>query len=103
MSLLKHSDVLIGNTSSGIIEAPSLNLPFVSVGDRHRGRVRANNVIETTANSNKIKEAVHIALSENFRSSIGNNPYGDGRFSYKLADIISKFSNKTELLNKRSR
>lgn len=102
LSLLKNSDVLAGNTSSGIIEAPSLKLPFVSIGERQKGRVRGNNVIEAEGNQESIRKAMDIALSADYRKKIDNNPYGDGSFTEKLVSIIEKFNDKKDLLNKRN-
>ena len=72
-----HADCMVGNSSSGIIEAPFFSLPVVNVGDRQKGRERALNVIDVNCNSNEIENAIKYAISTDFKNSIKNceNPY----------------------------
>ena len=88
LSLLKHAGVLVGNSSSGIIEATSLAVPAVNVGIRQRGREHAPNVLDVPAKRRAIQTAIRKALSPDFRKSIQGleNPYGSGR----AAKIIGK-------------
>jgi UDP-N-acetylglucosamine 2-epimerase (non-hydrolysing) len=89
--LLATADVLIGNSSSGIIEAASFGLPVVDVGDRQRGRERARNVVSTNAAESDIDRAVEQALTAEFRSNLRGmvNPYGDGQAARRIADIVT--------------
>lgn len=92
LSLLGQADVLIGNSSSGIMEAASLALPVVNVGMRQQGRERARNVIDAPADAAAIRAAIARALSPEFRKSlIGmENPYGNGTASQTIADVLAK-------------
>jgi len=95
LSLMKHATLMVGNSSSGIIEAPSFKLPVVNIGDRQKGRVRAKNVIDVNVcNRKNISEAIKTAVSEVFVASIRDveNPYGKGNMS---RDIIEKLKNIT--------
>jgi UDP-N-acetylglucosamine 2-epimerase (non-hydrolysing)/GDP/UDP-N,N'-diacetylbacillosamine 2-epimerase (hydrolysing) len=103
LSLLAHADVLVGNTSSGIIEAPLLRLPFVNVGDRQAGRERGENVIDVPARRNEIGVALERALNDGaFRERIGRteSPYGDGRASERIVAVLCQTTIGPELLQK---
>ena len=81
LSLLKYATVMVGNSSSGIIEAPSFELPVVNITDRQGGRVRAENVIdEPICEASRISSAINKAISREFRDTLKwlKNPYGDG-------------------------
>ncbi|MFD2670601.1 UDP-N-acetylglucosamine 2-epimerase [Marinicrinis sediminis] len=73
--LLSAVDVLIGNSSSGIIEAPFFQLPFVHIGHRQRNRTRGDNVIDCEADADAIQQAIRKALSLSMRDSESHNPY----------------------------
>jgi UDP-hydrolysing UDP-N-acetyl-D-glucosamine 2-epimerase len=91
LSLAKHAELMVGNSSSGIIEAPSFELPVVNIGDRQAGRVRAQNVIDVEMFSEKtISDALEEAISTEFKYSLKGmmNPYGDGNSSGKIVDVI---------------
>src|SRR5579872_4564796 len=81
LGLLSHSGVLVGNSSSGMIESTSLRIPAVNIGLRQQGREHAENVINVRADKQAITRAITHALSPSFRRSIQNlkNPYGDGQ------------------------
>jgi UDP-hydrolysing UDP-N-acetyl-D-glucosamine 2-epimerase len=89
-ALLAQADVLIGNSSSGIWEAPSFELPVVNVGSRQDGRIRARNVIDAPARRDAISTAVAQALQPAFRDGLRGleNPYGDGRASNRIVDVL---------------
>ena len=89
-SLLGHVDALIGNSSSGIMEAASFALPVVNVGMRQQGRERAINVIDTTASTPEILAAIGQACSPEFRNSLAGmtNPYGDGHAAERIVDVL---------------
>ncbi len=79
-SLLGQVDVIVGNSSSGIMEAASLALPVVNVGMRQQGRERARNVIDVSAETDAIRNAIEAALDPEFRAGLSGmeNPYGNG-------------------------
>jgi UDP-hydrolysing UDP-N-acetyl-D-glucosamine 2-epimerase len=104
ISLLKHASVLVGNSSSGIIEAPSLSLPVVNVGSRNVGREHAENVIFTTPNRAAIISSIRKALyDKKFREKIRKcvNPYGDGKASDRILKVLSKIKIDKKLLQKK--
>jgi len=84
LSAMKYVNLLIGNTSSGIIEAASFKKPVINIGDRQKGRLRGKNVID--CNLNSLQDSIKLALSSSFRNNIKNmnNIYGIGT----AADII---------------
>jgi UDP-N-acetylglucosamine 2-epimerase (non-hydrolysing) len=90
IALLKCADVLLGNSSSGIIEAASIGLPAVDIGDRQRGRVRPGNVLHVDDDETAVHSAIKRATSTAFRGSlIGlQNPYGDGRASARIVTAL---------------
>lgn len=105
LSILKVASVLVGNSSSGIIEAPSFKLPVVNIGTRQNGRDRAENVIDATYEREDIKTKILYCLSnKEFNNKIENckNPYGEGNAGVKIADILSKIAIDQNLLQKRS-
>ena len=95
LSLLKNVGALVGNSSSGIIESTSLEVPALNVGIRQRGREHAANVIDIPAERNAIRRAIQRALSPEFLRSIRGleSPYGDGR----AAKIITRALTTTPL------
>jgi GDP/UDP-N,N'-diacetylbacillosamine 2-epimerase (hydrolysing) len=104
LGLMKIADVLIGNSSSGILEAPSLKLPAVNIGNRQYGRMRGENVIDVPSYLAKdIAEGIHKALSPDFKKHAQNakNPYGDGKSARRIVDILASVSIDERLLVKR--
>jgi UDP-N-acetylglucosamine 2-epimerase (non-hydrolysing)/GDP/UDP-N,N'-diacetylbacillosamine 2-epimerase (hydrolysing) len=102
-SLLRQADLFLGNSSSGIMETPSLALPAVNVGLRQQGRERARNVVDAEADSELIVAAAKIAQSNAFRASLAGmtNPYGDGRAAEKIVEVLTTVPLTQELLMKR--
>lgn len=92
LSAMKIADAVVGNSSSGIIEAPSFNIPSVNIGDRQKGRKQAETVINCKPNEEMIREALAVALSPAFHERIENsiNPYGDGNVSEKIMKVIKR-------------
>jgi GDP/UDP-N,N'-diacetylbacillosamine 2-epimerase (hydrolysing) len=88
LSAMKYVDLLIGNTSSGIIEAASFKKPVVNIGDRQKGRLRGENVID--CNLDSLKESITLALSNSFRNKISNmnNIYGTGAAADFIVDKL---------------
>ena len=103
-SLLKHASVLIGNSSSGIMETPSLGLPTVNIGMRQQGRERAINIIDTNANASAILEGVVQAGDKRFKDALKNmsNPYGDGHAAERIAQILADVELGDRLLIKKA-
>jgi UDP-hydrolysing UDP-N-acetyl-D-glucosamine 2-epimerase len=92
LSLLKHVDLLMGNSSSGVIESTSLGIPTLNIGIRQKGREHAANVIDVAADRNEIRKVMQRALSPTFRKAAQNleNPYGDGHASQKIVSVLAK-------------
>lgn len=104
LSILNIASVLVGNSSSGIIEAASFKLPVVNIGTRQNGRDRAENVIDATYEKEDIKaKIIYCIYSDDFKNKVKNckNPYGDGNTGAKIADILSKIPLDQNLLQKR--
>lgn len=91
-SLLGQVDAMIGNSSSGIMEAASFGLPVVNVGMRQQGRERPRNVIDVTADANAISDALKQALDPAFRAELRGmvNPYGDGTAAEIIARVLAE-------------
>jgi UDP-hydrolysing UDP-N-acetyl-D-glucosamine 2-epimerase len=102
--LMKVASALVGNSSSGVIEAPAVRLPAVNVGDRQRDRARAANVIDVAHDRRAIVEAVRRALSPEFRASLENgfeSPYlSDGRVSERIVEVLKTVPIDERLLKK---
>jgi UDP-N-acetylglucosamine 2-epimerase (non-hydrolysing)/GDP/UDP-N,N'-diacetylbacillosamine 2-epimerase (hydrolysing) len=90
-SLLRNADAIVGNSSSGIMEAASFALPAVNVGMRQQGRERARNVIDTPAETAAILSAINQALNPEFRKTLLGmaNPYGDGTAAKTIAHVLT--------------
>jgi UDP-hydrolysing UDP-N-acetyl-D-glucosamine 2-epimerase len=103
-SLLRQVDILVGNSSSGIMEAASFALPTVNIGLRQQGRERARNVLDADADSKSILGKIEIARKESFRQSLASmvNPYGDGNASEKIVQVLTSVQLGQELLMKRA-
>ncbi|HUN83075.1 MAG TPA: UDP-N-acetylglucosamine 2-epimerase [Terracidiphilus sp.] len=93
-SLLRQVDAMIGNSSSGIMEAASFAIPVVNVGIRQQGREHGQNVIDVPAESSEIAAAIKRALEPEFRKKLAGmiNPYGDGTAAPTIARILSSVS-----------
>jgi UDP-hydrolysing UDP-N-acetyl-D-glucosamine 2-epimerase len=104
LSAMKYAQLMIGNSSSGIIESASFKLPVVNIGDRQGGRFKPKNVIDCICSEDAISNAIAQALSEPFKQSIVNltSPYGDGNTSTRIVDTLESidFSNKSKFLKK---
>ncbi len=103
-SLLQHVDLLLGNSSSGIIEAASFALPVVNVGMRQRGRERGRNVLDADPTVESILDRVAVARSDSFRQSLKGmeNMYGDGEASGRIVRVLASTPLGEELLIKRA-
>ncbi len=101
--LMNSADVLVGNSSSGILEAPSFQLPAVNIGRREYGRLQGINVINSKETKAEIVKAIKKALSKTFKDKMKRcvNPYGDGKSSKRIIDILANTPIDEKLLIKR--
>lgn len=106
LSIMKHSVMVIGNSSSGIIEAPSFHIPTVNVGTRQDGRERALSIIDCDYDETSIEMAIQKALSEEFREKVALclnpfDPYSDGNTSARLMRVLKNMPETERLLQKK--
>lgn len=101
-SLLHHAAAMVGNSSSGIIEAASFGLPVVNIGDRQKGRLRAHNVIDVPCCQSAIESALNWACDPKTRGSLQGmaNPYGDGRASQRIVSALASLDCCPSLIKK---
>ncbi|MBT4370497.1 MAG: UDP-N-acetylglucosamine 2-epimerase (hydrolyzing) [Candidatus Marinimicrobia bacterium] len=90
MSTLQFVDGVIGNSSSGLLEAPSYQIGTINIGDRQKGRLKAESVIDCEPTKDSIKSALEIMYSKKFRSNLKSvlNPYGEGNATKKILEIL---------------
>ena len=104
LSLMASADVMVGNSSAGIREAPSFQLPAVNIGSRQQGRLRSSNVIDVDHDQEQITIAIKKALfDEKFNEEIRKtkNPYGDGRAAKRIVDILETIPLNQDIIQKR--
>lgn len=102
LSLMAEAGLMVGNSSSGIIEAPSFRLPVVNIGRRQHGRLRSDNVIDVGTTSEEIAAGITRALDPAFRDTLsGVNPYGDGQAAPRIAHLLRTVPLDRRLLEKR--
>jgi len=94
LSCIQHVDGVVGNSSSGLIEAPSFRKGTINIGDRQRGRLRAKSIIDCPPNRASIGKAIKYLYSPAFQASLLSveNPYGNGGASAAVVDILEKQS-----------
>lgn len=103
-SLMANSLVLVGNSSSGIIEAPSLGVPYVCIGSRQKGRERAKNVIDVGYKKEEIIKGIKMALfDKKFLKKVKKceSPYGEGNASQKIVKTLKEIKIDDKLIKKR--
>ena len=101
LSLLKYSSAVIGNSSSGIFEAPTMLIPTVNIGDRQKGRVRAKSIIDCNGDYDSINKAIKKSLNFNKKISLKDIPFYKKNTSKSIANIITKiFNKKVDLMKK---
>lgn len=90
LSAIRHCQVVIGNSSSGLIEVPSFKKPTINIGDRQQGRIESKSVISCKPEKMVILEAINLALSDDFQNQLPSvvNPYGEGNSSIRILDAI---------------
>lgn len=96
LSALQYASFILGNSSSGIIEGPSFGIPTINIGNRQKGRIQADSVINVGTEAKAIIDGINLAMSDDFRNIAKKtvNPYGDGNTVSKTVSII-----KEQLLN----
>ncbi|MEF8847734.1 MAG: UDP-N-acetylglucosamine 2-epimerase [Candidatus Thermoplasmatota archaeon] len=93
LSLMKSADLMIGNSSSGIIEAPSLKVPVLNIGSRQQGRERSDNILDVNPKKDDIIQAINYVLNDKkFQHKVKdcNNKFGDGTASKKIVKILKE-------------
>lgn len=92
MSCLRHADGVIGNSSSGLIEAPAFGVGTVNIGDRQAGRLRASSVIDCLPKRDEIRAAIDKLATPAFQATLKNidNPYGKGNASERIIDVLKR-------------
>lgn len=98
LSLMRNADVIVGNSSSGLTEAPALKKATVNIGDRQKGRLMATSVIDVAERREDIAQAIRTALSEQFRNQLSNTKslYGCGDASKAIVKILKKISSSVQ-------
>lgn len=87
---MRHASAIIGNSSSGIIEAPSFGIPTINIGSRQKGRIKAVSIVDSDGSKRSIKEALRTIACETFQKicSTCENPYGNGSSAPQIADEL---------------
>jgi len=100
---MRHAIAMVGNSSSGIIEAASFELPVVNIGNRQRGRIHGENVIDVGYGSGEILAGIRKAVSAEFSASLADllNPYGDGHAAERIIGKLKQVRLDDGLLLKR--
>jgi len=104
INMLRHARVMVGNSSAGILEAPSMGLPVVNIGIRQRGREHGDNVIFTDYDAGEIAAAIARAtMDEGFRALVAQRrtPYGDGKAGQRIAEVLRTVELGRGLLDKK--
>ncbi len=93
LSAIHYMNGVIGNSSSGILEVPSFRVGSINIGDRQKGRIRADSVIDCDSDIESIRAALEVLFSKNFKEKLSTivNPYGEGGVAAKITEIIRGF------------
>lgn len=94
LSTMQFVDAVVGNSSSGIVEAPSFKIGTINIGDRQKGRIRVKSIIDCEPTYKSIKKALEVLYSESFQGSLKlvKNPYGEGDTARRIKKILKSFS-----------
>ena len=98
-SCIKACNAVVGNSSSGLYEAPSLKVPAVDIGERQKGRLRAASVLHCAPQKQAIAETIGRALALDCAAVV--NPYGDGRSAERIVTVLRGLGDPRRLLKKR--
>lgn len=98
LSVLNYASMVVGNSSSGIIEAASFNIPTINIGDRQKGRFAPDTVLHCECEKDEIKNAINKGLSNEFMKAIEDyvNPYGDGKAALRMVKILKGIDFKAD-------
>src|SRR5690606_27046045 len=91
LALLREAEAVVGNSSSGLIEAPAVRTATVNVGPRQDGRLRADSVLDCDETVEAVEAALRTALSAPFQARVAavRSPYGDGHASARIAEVLA--------------
>lgn len=106
LGLYKYTTAILGNSSSAIVESTSFGIPAINIGNRQRGREKADNVIDIGYDKQQIKKALKKALyDESFKQKCRKaiSPYGDGTASKKIVDVLIRLKINRDLLDKKNK
>lgn len=98
LTILKESQFMIGNSSSGIIEAASFNIPVVNVGTRQNGREQSENTINADTTVSEIRSAINSVQKNDFKDRLSKNIYGDGKSAGKIVKQLDRILDEKETL-----
>lgn len=98
LSLLSIVDAVVGNSSSGLYEAPSFKIPTVNIGSRQKGRLQASSVINCEPDKSEINNALKLAFEMDYKNAV--NPYGDGYASERIAKVLKEFGCLRSIIQK---
>ncbi|MFH1376341.1 MAG: UDP-N-acetylglucosamine 2-epimerase [Candidatus Woesearchaeota archaeon] len=103
MGILRNVSLMVGNSSSGIVETPMFKLPCINIGIREEGRERAGNVIDVPHDEEKIREAISLALSNEFKEKLKDmvNPYHSENVEKNICEVLEEIELGEKLLNKK--
>jgi len=103
LSLMKSASLMMGNSSSGIIESPSLKTPVINIGSRQQGRSRSKNILDVEPDKNKILDSIDFVLHDkDFLKKVKSceNKFGDGKTSQKIVKILKNIEINEKLIQK---
>jgi GDP/UDP-N,N'-diacetylbacillosamine 2-epimerase (hydrolysing) len=102
LSAIKHVDLVLGNSSSGLIEVPSFRKPTINIGDRQRGRVFGKSVINCLPEKDDIVKAIELGMSAGFKNKIQKslNPYGNKNSSVEIVKVLRKIKLNQDFIKK---
>jgi len=98
LSLMAQVDAVVGNSSSGLYEAPSLRKPTVNIGDRQKGRLQATSVFNCAARTEDIARTIRVALAADCSETV--NPFGDGHSAMRICQVLKQVEQPQALLKK---
>ena len=103
LSAMKYAKAVIGNSSSGVIEAPSMGTPTVNIGDRQKGRMMSDSVVCCSPEKEMIEKTLGIVLTDDFQEKAKHviSPFGDGTTSSQIVKIIMEFLNNDIEINRK--
>ena len=104
ISALQYVDAVVGNTSSGIVEAPSFNVGTINIGERQKGRVQAESIINCDSTYNSIKNGLLVIYSNGFKEKLPNivNPYYKKNSSFNIKNVLKSIDFK-DIIKKKFR